>query len=276
MDLRRVRRVVGAVRPALLAVARRRCRRAPSTSRSPTRRRSSRCGWRRCASARGSCRPTRWARRRSWPGTSTAPAPTVGFCAVGPGRRRTARGGRRRCRVVEVDEADADLDAVRRRTRIDDVAGAGATRPGRGDVHVGHDRSPKGVEITQANYAFAGATMAAAAGLQARAPPARRAAAVPRQRAVLQLRLGDLGRRVGGADAHVLGERLPRARPRRHGATHASLFAAPIRMILARGDRPAARRRSSQHCWYADEHHRRPARRRSPRCSAAGRASCTG
>jgi carnitine-CoA ligase len=36
----------------------------------------------------------------------------------------------------------------------------------------------------------------------------------------------------------------------RHGATHASLFAAPIRMILARGATPVAGV-NLQHCWYA-------------------------
>ena len=73
---------------------------------------------------------------------------------------------------------------------------------------------PKGVEITQANYAFAGDDDGARPpACEARPPPARRAAAVPRQRAVLHLRLGDLGRRVGGADAHVLGERRSSRRP---------------------------------------------------------------
>ncbi len=40
------------------------------------------------------------------------------------------------------------------------------------------------------------------------------------------------------------------AQAAQHEATHASLFAAPIRMILARGAAPVAGVRL-QHCWYA-------------------------
>ena len=121
---------------------------------------------------------------------------------------------------------------------------------------------PKGVEITQANYAFAGDVMAAAAGLRRDAPPARRAAAVPRQRAVLLLRLGDLGRRVGGADAHLLGERAssPRPPPRGHARQ-------PVRGADADDPRPRRDARSTAcGCCTAGtrEHHRRPVRRRSP------------
>ena len=114
--------------------------------------------------------------------------------------------------IVEVDEADTDLAAVRRRRSHDRLAASSQPRDRAAVMFTsGTTGRPKGVEITQANYAFAGKMMAEAAGLRAAAPPARRAAAVPRQRAVLLVRLGDLGRRLGGPDAHVLGQRLPRA-----------------------------------------------------------------
>ena len=79
-------------------------------------------------------------------------------------------------------------------------------------------------------------------GLRAhlRGPPARRAPAVPRQRPVLLVRLGDRRRCIRRADAHLLGERVRRSggATRRHPREP---FAGPMRMILARGG-PVPRR----------------------------------
>ena len=52
-----------------------------STWHSPTAPRSSPCGSPPTGSGRGSCHPTRWAGPPSWPTTSSAPRPAVGFCS---------------------------------------------------------------------------------------------------------------------------------------------------------------------------------------------------
>jgi crotonobetaine/carnitine-CoA ligase len=114
----------------------------------------------------------------------------------------------------------------------------------------GTTSAPKGVVVTQGNYAFAGATMANAAAVtaedrclvvlplfHANAQYYSCAAAIDRGACVLLM-------------ARFSASGLL-AQARRHGATHASLFAAPIRMLLARvapaGEPPLALR----HCWFA-------------------------
>ena len=94
---------------------------------------------------------------------------------------------------------------------------------------------PKGVEITQANYAFAGMVMAEAAGLEAHHRQLVVLPVFPRKRPVLLVRVRHLGRGECGAHAHVLRPAIPRISAFRTRATHASLFAAPMRMILAHG-----------------------------------------
>ena len=127
-------------------------------------------------------------------------------------RHRGARNTWRRpatCQRLRFDEADTELAQLDGKpyTRL------ATTAP--------HDRAavmftsgttgrPKGVEITQANYAFAGKVMAEAAGLQSASSSTGGAADVPRQRAVLLIRLGDLDRRFGGVDAHLLRHPVPR------------------------------------------------------------------
>jgi crotonobetaine/carnitine-CoA ligase len=107
---------------------------------------------------------------------------------------------------------------------------------------------PKGVEVTQANYAFAGRTMAAAAGLDE----------TDRQLVVLPLFHANAqyysfassiwaGASVALMSSFTASGFLGQAA--RHEATTASLFAAPMRMILARG-RPVDDLRLRQ-CWFA-------------------------
>ncbi|MEO5722901.1 MAG: AMP-binding protein, partial [Ilumatobacteraceae bacterium] len=116
---------------------------------------------------------------------------------------------------------------------------------------------PKGVEITQANYAFAGATMAAAAGLEAHH---RQLVVLPMFHANAQFYSFASAIWVGAsvALAHTFSASRFVSQAASHRATHASLFAAPIRMILARGAAPVEGL-VLQHCWYAmnitDEQH---------------------
>jgi crotonobetaine/carnitine-CoA ligase len=113
---------------------------------------------------------------------------------------------------------------------------------------------PKGVVITQANYGFAGTTMAAAAGL---GPDDRQLVVLPLFHANAQYYSFASAIAVGASVAlvHTFSASGFVAQAARHGATHASLFAGPIRMILARGRAltaddglPELRLR---HCWYA-------------------------
>ena len=108
---------------------------------------------------------------------------------------------------------------------------------------------PKGVEITQANYAFAGATMAAASSLE---PNHRQFVVLPMFHANAQFYSVAsaiwAGASVAMMSTFSAGGFLTQAA--RHRVTHASLFAAPIRMILSRGATPVAGV-ALQHCWYA-------------------------
>ncbi len=111
---------------------------------------------------------------------------------------------------------------------------------------------PKGVEVTQANYAFAGATMAAASDLTA---GDRQLVVLPLFHANAQYYSFAAAIAAGASVALMPTFSASRfvEQAARHEATCASLFAGPIRMILARGgppppDAPPLRLR---HCWYA-------------------------
>lgn len=107
---------------------------------------------------------------------------------------------------------------------------------------------PKGVEISQANYAFAGKSMAQAAAL---APDDRQLVVLPLFHANAQYYSFASAIWTGASVAlmHTFSASgfLPQAA--RHGATCASLFAAPLRMILARGG--AVDGVALRHCWFA-------------------------
>jgi crotonobetaine/carnitine-CoA ligase len=122
----------------------------------------------------------------------------------------------------------------------------------------GTTSEPKGVELTQANYVSVARTMAAAAGLQARH---RWYVTLPLFHANAQYYCFAPAILTGASVALTATFSASRWVPvaRELGVTHASLFAAPIRMILARcpaGEEPLA----LEHVWFAQslgaQHHR--------------------
>ena len=113
----------------------------------------------------------------------------------------------------------------------------------------GTTSAPKGVVVTQANYAFAGDVMAAAAAL---GRDDRQFVVLPMFHANAQYYSFASAVAVGASVALMSSFSASRLldQASRHGATHASLFAAPMRMILARGATPVEGLRL-RHCWYA-------------------------
>ncbi|MDG1410555.1 MAG: AMP-binding protein [Acidimicrobiales bacterium] len=107
---------------------------------------------------------------------------------------------------------------------------------------------PKGVEITQANYAFAGKTMAEAAGLTAND---RHIVVLPLFHANAQYYSFASAIWAGASVAlmHTFSASGFLGQAARHRATCASLFAAPLRMILARGKKTHGV--ELRHCWFA-------------------------
>ena len=107
---------------------------------------------------------------------------------------------------------------------------------------------PKGVEITQANYAFCGKIMAERAGFD---PDARLLVVLPLFHGNAQYY--SFAAAIWSGAAVVLQPAFSAsgfcAQAAAGGATAASLFAAPMRMILARG--ASGPKLGLDHCWYA-------------------------
>ena len=108
---------------------------------------------------------------------------------------------------------------------------------------------PKIVEITQANYAFAGDVMAAASGLRR---DSRFLVVLPLFHANAQYYSVSGSISVGGAVVLMPGFSAARFLQQTESfrATHASLFAAPIRMILARAQ-PTPLSVPLEHLWFS-------------------------
>ena len=185
--------------------------------------------------------------------------PAVGLCAAD-----RAEEYRRGCaEAAELEPAlDMDLIAVDEHapgldTLVGD-AGWSAAAPARPEIGVrdtaaimftsGTTGRPKGVEITQANYAFCGKVMAERAGF---GPGHRLLVVLPLFHGNAQYY--SFAAAIWSGAAIVLQPAFSASRfcvqAAAGGATAASLFAAPMRMILARGaDGPKL---SLSHCWYA-------------------------
>jgi len=152
--------------------------------------------------------------------------------------------------VIEVDPQDMAFQGFSSTTE-DDLE---AASPGPLDTlglmfTSGTTSLPKIVEITHANYAFAGDMMAAASGLRR---GSRFLVVLPLFHANAQYYSVAASIAVGGTVALMAGFSASRflQQADRFRATHASLFAAPIRMILARAE-PVALAEPLEHVWFS-------------------------
>ncbi len=174
--------------------------------------------------------------------------PTAGFCGIGRADvYRRAAPKNPAFNITEVDEASGSLEALAGTARVDwplvglrDRAAVMFTS--------GTTGKPKGVDISQANYAFCGQVMAERANLS---PEDRQLVVLPLFHANAQYYSFASAIWTGASLALMPGFSASGflTQAVRHRATCASLFAAPMRMILARGAPVAGV--GLRHCWYA-------------------------
>jgi crotonobetaine/carnitine-CoA ligase len=152
--------------------------------------------------------------------------------------------------LVAVDEDDVAVSSLSQTPApSDQMAAPSGLDPLAIMFTSGTTSAPKGVVVTQANYAFAGEVMAAAAGLHR---GDRQLVVLPLFHANAQYYSFASAISVGASVALMSSFSASRflEQAALHQATHASLFAAPMRMILARGAEPVAGLQL-RHCWYA-------------------------
>jgi crotonobetaine/carnitine-CoA ligase len=175
----------------------------------------------------------------------------LGFCA--PERAADYRAAARTvdASVVEVAEDDVHLAVLLGRPVPAADFGPAPSDPAGLMFTSGTTAEPKCVIVTQANYAFAGDVMAAAAEL---GPDDRQLVVLPMFHANAQYYSFAPAIAVGASVVLQPTFSASRfvAQAARHEVTHVSLFAAPIRMILARtGEPTAGTELRVRHCWYA-------------------------
>ena len=174
--------------------------------------------------------------------------PKAGFCSIDRSEvYRRAAAASPGLAITEVDETTGNLDALAGSARVDwpaiDLRDRAAVM-----FTSGTTGRPKGVEITQANYAFCGQVMAERADLT---PDDRQLVVLPMFHANAQYYSFASAIWTGASAALMPAFSASGfvAQAARHQATCASLFAAPMRMILARGAPVGGL--GLRHCWYA-------------------------